>query len=146
MTKKKAPGETSPGGRPPIFAEPDQLDLKAQQYLEHGALDEKFVPTINGLAIALGMTRETLNQYRHKPLFSDTLKSVIGKIEIAWEKRLWENGCTGAIFWLKNQGWADKIETVNTTTVTTQNIGEIEAELREASQFPGIKQFLETLK
>ena len=104
------------------------------------------MPTINGLAIALGIGRNTLNEYRHRPEFQDTLKRVIAEIEHAWEKRLWENGCTGAIFWLKNQGWSDRIETVNTTTVAVQTIDELEAELKEAAKLPGIREFLNRVR
>ena len=37
---------------------------------------------------------------------------------MAWEKRLAGTACTGAIFWLKNQGWSDKSEQVVTGDVT----------------------------
>lgn len=106
------------------------------------------MPTINGLAIALGIGRNTLNEYRHRPEFQDTLKRVLAEIEEWWEKRLAENSCTGAIFWLKNQGWKDKITTEQDLTIhqPKQTFDELEAELREAAKTPGIKAFLETLK
>jgi hypothetical protein len=54
------------------------------------------------------MTRETLLRYEEKPEFTDTVKRVRIRLEAAWEQRLAGTACTGAIFWLKNQGWTDK--------------------------------------
>jgi len=68
------------------------------------------MPTVNGLALALGMTRETLLRYEEKPAFSDAVKFVRTKLEAEWEQRLAGPNATGTIFWLKNQGWKDSVE------------------------------------
>ena len=98
-------------GRPPAFTDATDLEQRCDTYLDRIDAEEKFVPTIHGLATALGISRETLNQYRSKPEFSDVLKKVLSAISSWWEARLAENACTGAIFWLKNHGWADKTQT-----------------------------------
>jgi hypothetical protein len=57
------------------------------------------------------MTRKTLWAYSDKPAFCDAVEKARTRLELAWERRLAGNACTGAIFWLKNQGWTDKTET-----------------------------------
>lgn len=72
--------------------------------------------TINGLALFLDTTRETLNQYEDKPEFTDTIKRAKTKIENQLELSLYGNNVTGIIFNLKNNyGWKDKTETDITT-------------------------------
>jgi len=101
------------GGRPPIFKTPEEFDAIASAFFaEREALEQP--PTVNGLALALGMTRETLLRYEEKPEFSDTVKAIRHRLEDAWERRLGNTACTGAIFWLKNQGWRDKTEQEHT--------------------------------
>jgi hypothetical protein len=56
------------------------------------------------------MVRKTLWDYAAKPGFSDAVEKARTRLEMAWEKRLAGTACTGAIFWLKNQGWTDKTE------------------------------------
>ena len=68
------------------------------------------MPTVNGLALALGMTRETLLRYAEKPEFSDTVKLCRTRLEAEWEQRLAGPNAAGTIFWLKNQGWSDSVE------------------------------------
>lgn len=102
-------------GRPPLWTTPDEFEDAAMAYLDEcerptdGSDPE--VPTINGLCLALDCHRDSLWEYAKKPEFSDAIKRARGRLEMAWEKRLAENSCTGAIFWLKNQGWRDKTET-----------------------------------
>lgn len=103
-------------GRKPIFQTPDEFKAVADAYFEDCNLKEQ-IPTVNGLSLALDMTRETLLRYEDKPDFSDTVKRVRTRLEAAWEQRLSGTACTGAIFWLKNQGWSDKQERVVTATV-----------------------------
>jgi hypothetical protein len=93
--------------RPPIYATPEEFKAVADQYFEDCKANEQ-VPTVNGLSLALDMTRETLLRYEEKPEFTDTVKRVRIRLEAAWEQRLAGTACTGAIFWLKNQGWTDK--------------------------------------
>jgi hypothetical protein len=118
--------------RPPIFQTPDEFEAVADAYFEAckptGEHDGD-MPTVNGLALALGMSRETLLRYADKPEFSDTVKRVRTRLEAAWERRLAGTACTGAIFWLKNQGWSDKTEQTVTATVT---VGRVERAIVKA--------------
>jgi hypothetical protein len=96
--------------RPPIFDTPEEFTEVAEKYFDtREALDKPF--TVNGLALALGMTRETLLRYAEKEGFSDAVKAVRARLEDHWESRLAGPNATGTIFWLKNQGWSDKSET-----------------------------------
>lgn len=96
-------------GRPPIFDSPDEFIAAAESYFAGRDAEDKPY-TVNGLALALGMTRETLLRYGEKEAFSDAVKQVRGKLEDHWETRLAGPNATGTIFWLKNQGWSDKTE------------------------------------
>lgn len=105
------------GGRPwgpdgSLCLYPDPAGFKAvcDGYFAQCVADEK-VPTVNGLCLALGMTRETLLRYREKPDFEEVVGLVRTRLEAEWEQRLAGNNVAGAIFWLKNQGWSDKTET-----------------------------------
>lgn len=99
----------NPQGRPPIIATPERFDELAREYFAE--CDEtQQTPTVNGLCLKLDMTRETLLRYGEKEGFSDTVRKTRQKLEMAWEQKLAGNNVTGAIFWLKNQGWADKVE------------------------------------
>ena len=70
------------------------------------------VPTVSGLAMALGMSRQALLDYQNKGEFLDTIKRAKQRIEAAVEQRLFGNNVTGVIFNLKNNfGWKDKTET-----------------------------------
>lgn len=95
--------------RPPIFETPEDFEAVADAYFAKCVEDER-VPTVNGLGLALGMTRETLLRYAEKDGFSDTVKLVRARLEAEWEQRLAGPNAAGTIFWLKNQGWSDKTE------------------------------------
>lgn len=117
-------------GRPPIFETPEQLEAVAEAYfLACDDPDKGEVPTVNGLCLALGMTRKTLWAYADKPEFCDAVEKARTRLELAWEKRLAGNACTGAIFWLKNQGWSDKTEQTINATVT---VGRVERAIVKA--------------
>lgn len=98
-------------GRPPKYTDPLEFKRVADDYFNSTVAAED-VPTINGLCLALGITRETLCQYGNKPIFSDTVKQIKMRLEAWWEKRLAGSTPTGTIFWLKNQGWSDRIDNV----------------------------------
>ncbi len=94
-----------PAGRP-IKYTADELQTKVNEYFE---VEPK--PTIAGLAVFLGMDRQTLYNYRERDEFFDILKEGVNKIESKYEGRLiYENNPTGVIFALKNMGWRDKVE------------------------------------
>lgn len=96
-------------GRPPIFETAEQFKEVADTYFAECEARER-IPTVNGLSLALGMTRETLLRYAEKDDFSDTVKLVRTRLENEWEQRLAGPNAAGTIFWLKNQGWTDKTE------------------------------------
>lgn len=79
-------------------------------------LTTKVPYTVNGLALFLDTTRETLNKYEYMPEFTDTIKRAKTRIENELELGLYGNNVTGLIFNLKNNyGWKDKTETDITT-------------------------------
>ncbi len=100
-------------GRPPKYVSADEFTAVADSYFGQCLADD-VMPTVNGLSLALDITRETLLRYGEKPAFSDAVKRVRARLELAWELRLADTACTGAIFWLKNQGWKDKFEQEHT--------------------------------
>ena len=111
-------------GRPPLWNTHQEFEQAADLYFEMCkpcGEDEGEIPTVNGLCLALGCCRDTLWEYAKKPEFSDAVKRARTRLEMAWEKRLAGTACTGAIFWLKNQGWSDK----STTELTGPNGGPV---------------------
>lgn len=82
-------------------------------------LDTKRMPTKSGIALFLGVNRDTLLEYEKKKDFSGVLKDVYTHIEENWTQSLMKAYPTGSIFYLKNTfGWADKVE--QTSTVNHQ--------------------------
>jgi hypothetical protein len=75
-------------------------------------------PTVTGLAVFLGTSRQTLLEYegevegREKSTeFADTIKAAKDLIELHWEQMLIGSNVTGVIFNLKNNyHWTDKSE------------------------------------
>ncbi len=94
------------GGRPPVFSSPKEMSKKITAYFN------KFEKhTITGLCLFLGFeSRQSFYDYVEKEEFSYIVKRARLVIENGYEERLSENGPTGAIFALKNMGWADKQE------------------------------------
>jgi hypothetical protein len=85
-------------------------------------------PTVNGLCFYLGIHRDTLNDYeRNKGAdFSDTIGTLKAGMGAIWERQLYRaRNPSGAIFWLKNQGWTDKSEVHRTGAPETvvNNLG-----------------------
>lgn len=120
MAKKKE----NLGGRPPIYKTPAELQKKIDEYFKNcpdkktlTAFDKnsgQFVtldvptPIISGLVSYLGFeSRQSFYDYEAKPEFSYTIKKARLRIETEYEKQLYMDKCTGAIFALKNLGWKD---------------------------------------
>lgn len=107
-------------GRKPLYTDPTIVAKLIDRYFDslkgvQGAPDKP--PTMAGLALALKMHRDTLHDYSRKPLFSDTIKQARLRIEAYWESNLATSGCSGSIFWLKNNAqYRDKIETDHTSS------------------------------
>jgi len=115
-------------GRPPIYETPEQLEAAIEDYFnpmtyedvkktrsgtlkaEAGRKQREKV-TITGLALHLGFeSRQSFYDYEEKPEFSYIIKRARLRVEMGYEERLADPGCTGAIFALKNMGWKDKSE------------------------------------
>ncbi len=106
-------------GRPPKYANPEELQVKIDEYFEQDIkieLERKpFTLTITGLVLYCGFCdRVSFYDYEKRPEFSYTIKRARARIEEHYEKRLQGNNCTGSIFALKNFGWIDKQETEHT--------------------------------
>jgi len=108
--KKKIAPPKKKGGRKKFYETPEQMQKIIDIYFKK-CKENKEIPGMCGLAIALGMDRGTLLDYRDRDEFHATVKEARSRIEEVWERRLFTNGCTGAIFWLKNNGagggWKD---------------------------------------
>ena len=115
--------------RPPVFATPDDLQNKVDEYFSVGyrtktVYDSKTwqdikIPkiTMTDLAIYLGYaSRQSMYDVEKNPLFSYIIKRARLFIEREYEERLSWNSPTGAIFALKNMWWRDKVETGVTDT------------------------------
>ena len=137
MTKKKPKELLQKRGRKPKISDVETMQAKIDDYFAYcpdkvtlSCFDknsgewvtyDKKTPTICGLALYLGfLSRKAFYDYEQKPEFSDTIKKARLKIENEYEKQLYNDKCTGAIFALKNLGWKDKTETEITATENTQ--------------------------
>jgi len=119
-------------GRPKLYEHPDEMSEPAFKYFE--SIKEqskpnpmtpnatKIMPTMAGLALALGMTRQTLHDYSKKDDFSYTVGMFKAIVEKDWEQALIGGGA-GAIFWNKvNAGYDDKIVVDNNIDVKSGQI------------------------
>lgn len=104
-------------GRPVAFETPEDFAKLAKEYFKdlYRISGKYSMPTKAGLLIQLGISRETYNDYKKKPEFSDTIKGVEKFIELSWNERLSAPvQASGAIFYLKNAfGYKDQIHTKN---------------------------------
>lgn len=123
------------GGRPPKYENAAEMQAKILEYFEYikgdgrqeitvDATGEMIVKwerppepaTITGLTLYLGFAdRQSLYDYQKNEEFSCTIKIAKTMVECEYEKKLAFDKPTGAIFALKNMGWADRMETNNTT-------------------------------
>ena len=117
---KKPTQEASkrPRGRPRKYTLAEAQKLIEKYFKDCDSSDPKEPYTITGLALALDTTRETLCRWTedgHE--LSDTIKKAKTRVEWSVEKMLLKGGqAAGPIFWLKNFGWTDRQEVVQTTT------------------------------
>lgn len=113
------------GGRPLAFDSTEELEEKIDSYFtsdeaylinyRDGEEEKTFAPTMSGLALYLGVSRQTIVNYSNKEQFFDTINKARLKIESHIEKKLYGNNVTGLIFNLKNNfSWKDKTEVENT--------------------------------
>lgn len=120
-----------PGGRPPKFKTPQDLQASVDEYFEScwfekvtevedketGKIETSVVRyqqrpyTIAGLAYHLNMTTQGVREYQGKPEFSCIIKRAKLKIEMNFEENLSGKNPAGSIFWLKNHaGYKEKQE------------------------------------
>lgn len=127
------------GGRPLLFKTPEELQIEIDKYFLHcdtrkkqviaknGDVIEVLDPepyTMSGLALYMGIDRDTLLNYSNRAKFFPTIKKARDKVHFDMERRLHEGNSVGAIFSLKNNfGWKDKSEVdsnVNINKVTVE--------------------------
>lgn len=74
-------------------------------------------PSFSGLALAIGISPNTLRNYQQRDEYSDVVLQARAIIESYYEESLnSRNRATGAIFALKQLGWSDNIDLNLTTT------------------------------
>lgn len=99
-----------PAGRPPTYKTAEQLQKKIDEYFSNIESNES-IPTITELCLYLGFaSRQSFYDNEKVPELSYTIKKARLRVESVYEKRLFSNSPTGAIFALKNFGWSDKQE------------------------------------
>lgn len=123
-TKKTAVKSTKEAtgkpGRPRLYSTPEKLQKEIDKYFAEQVgvttigtakdgtpITQIKAPTISGLNYFLGFCERTsLDEYAKDPKFYLTVKRAKLRIHQFAEQQLFENGKpTGAIFWLKNNGW-----------------------------------------
>jgi DNA-binding XRE family transcriptional regulator len=96
-------------GRPPKYTNKEELQAKIDAYFEECAL-EPSIPTIAGLAYAIGLDRQTVYNYAEKDEFIDTIKTARDYVLNRIEKKLVNStgNVGGSIFIAKNYGYKDE--------------------------------------
>lgn len=114
-------------GRPPTYENVDQIAIKLNEYFvwvrgekgtnvdAEGDIEKWERPpepiTITGLCFYLGFeSRQSFYDYEKKDEFAYIIKRARLLVENWYEKKLYTQYTTGAIFALKNMGWVDKVE------------------------------------
>lgn len=126
-------------GRPPKYKTPKELEEVIIKYFKslRNAEDTIWLrpPTVTGLALALGLSRQGLIEYNAKNDFSDTITRAKQMVEQFNEEHLLTSkSAHGVAFNLKNNfGWKDKRE----EEVTHK--GDIGAQIIAARNRAGIK-------
>jgi hypothetical protein len=95
-----------------MYSDPDELQKLIDDYFAN--CEERGKPyTMGGLALHLGMDRNTLLAYSKRDQFASTIKAARDTVNAYLEERLLAAGgnVAGPIFALKNNaGWVDKQE------------------------------------
>lgn len=128
----------SRGGRPPSFSSPEELWQRCEAYFRwaeanplwedrvyvyegrswHEPLAKKRVFTVQAMCLFVGISRETWNQYRRKPAFSD----VINRVDEAIRTNKFEGAAAGLYnphIIARDLGLKDRRETDGNFTVRT---------------------------
>lgn len=94
-------------GRPPKYKTAEEMQSVIDEYFAK-CEDKEQIPTSAGIALALGMSRQTMWNYGEKDEFLDTIKTARARVEAAWEAAL-PRGGGGVVFWMKNNaGYRDE--------------------------------------
>lgn len=124
MAKKE---EKNKGGRPLLFASKKDLQAAIDKYLKECQsniidfitkdgdviqINKPLIPTIAGLAYALGVDRQTIYNYSYRDEYFDTIKKTREYIISQIESKLAniDGNIAGTIFLAKNYGYSDKQE------------------------------------
>jgi hypothetical protein len=104
-----------PGGRPVKYESAEQIQILINQYFETREKEKKPC-TIQGLAIALDLSRQGLLDYSNKEEFFDVINKARARICNSVEEMLFTGQpAAGPIFWLKNNAdYKDKQEVAHT--------------------------------
>ena len=132
MSKRKNPEDLKQAGRPPLYSNPEEMQIKIDEYFKDcpdkkqvftkNGIFEMPCPTLTGLALYLGFCdRRSMYEYENKPEFTHTIKKARSRMEIVYEQLL-QYGNSGAIFALKNLGWKDKQEIEQTGTIVWHEV------------------------
>jgi len=142
----------SNAGKPMKWNSPEELQEKIDEFFKE--CDEKKKPyTITGLCLMLDTTRQTLMNYQDcfeiewlkredddtRRKYVDAIKRAKAKCENYAEIQLLDPNCKkspiGSIFALKNYGWQDKREIIQTNSQKEElSMEEIEAQLKELEE------------
>ncbi len=118
MAKKKKAAEPTETprvtlrGRPPSFANPDELYDAAELYFDT-CNEAGEIPNKAGLALSLGCSKDTLSVYGKDKgqEFSDAIAKIYSYVENKWLQHLTRSSPTGVIFYLKNAfGYMDAFD------------------------------------
>lgn len=130
------------GGRPKIYESAKELERECAKYFEY-LVENKKNPTITGLALFLGFnSRGMLYQYRDKAgyeEFSLIIKRAMLCVESGYEDALHTFKYGGAVFALKNMGWADKQEIDNKVSIMKADLKLIGGEIELPSSESDVK-------
>lgn len=95
-------------GRPRIYETPEDFNAQVDKYIGYCIEVERPV-TMSGLVLYLGFaSNQDMAFYAKRELFSSSVFRAKKLVEFAYEERIHEPGCQGAIFALKNMGWKDE--------------------------------------
>lgn len=123
-------------GRPPVFDSVEKLIEAISDYFNTGIAKRSIIvgkggnrqqieieiPTITGLCLYIGFaSRQSFYDLEKNDEFSYIVKRARLFIENEYEEQLTAGNTVGAIFALKNMGWADKQEISQTIDMNMSN-------------------------
>ena len=107
------------GGRPLNFKTDKELITAIEDYFT-----QTDKPTLSGLAYYIGLSRQSLYDYKASDKYSYIIKKATALVESMYEERLlYSDKPTGVIFALKNMNWTDRQEIQQKTEITVPIMG-----------------------